>query len=79
MKTFKDMQEALAQYSGGLLSEAELIMFVQCDEFQLQAVRQVLALPIAAAAKVQLSDFDSTIEIARRKAASSNVVVNPNA
>lgn len=68
MNTFKDMSEALKQYAAGLLSEAEIITYVQCDAFQKRALSQILALPSAAASRVRIYDFDEYVETQRLRA-----------
>lgn len=67
-RTFSEMLEAIKQHRDGLVSDAELIFVLQCDEFQLSAVRQYNALPPTAAAKCSLADFDDAVNTARCKA-----------
>ncbi len=67
MKTFAEMKEILEQYSNGLISSAELIVQVQCNEYQMKALHQMLALPQAAYFKVSISDFDESVASAMQK------------
>lgn len=63
-----NMHSVLRQYANGVLTEAETILALQCNEFQISALKQIANLPIAAQAKVCLADWDSTVEIQEAKA-----------
>lgn len=69
-KTFADMLEAIKQHHAGLVTDAELILVFQCDEFQLSALHQFNSLPLDVANKVGLVDFDASVDAARAKARS---------
>lgn len=61
-RTFAEMLEAIQQHREGLVSDAELIQALQCDDFQLTALRQYKALPLIVADKCSLSDFDQDVQ-----------------
>lgn len=67
-KTFEEMSEALRQFERGLLHPAEVILALQCDSFQLAALRQMVDLPLPALSKVRLHHFDDAVAIARVQA-----------
>ena len=64
-KSFKDMLCALEQYRNGLLSEAELILALQCDTHQVTALIQFNKLPPAASANCSIAMWDDEVEKAR--------------
>lgn len=67
-RTFAEMLEAIKQHSGGLVSDAELLLALQCDQFQLEALGQVDKLPAKAARKISITDWDGSVEQQRRDA-----------
>lgn len=64
-RTFAEMLEAIKQHREGLVSDAELIMVLQCDTFQVSALRQYNALPANVANKCSIADFDEAVQNAR--------------
>lgn len=64
-RTFAEMLEAIKQHREGLVSDAELIMVLQCDSYQISAIRQYNALPINVANKCSIVDFDEAVQNAR--------------
>ncbi len=70
-KTFAEMLEGIKQHHEGLVTDAELIGVLQCDEFQLSALHQFNSLPWNVANKVSLADFDESVDADRAKARST--------
>lgn len=66
-RSFAEMIECINQHRAGLLHDAELILALQCDQFQVEAMRQLLALPQNAVFKLSLSDFDPAVDDKRAK------------
>lgn len=64
-RTFAEMLEAIKQHTAGLVYDAELIAVLQCDSYQLSAIRQYNALPLNVASKCSLADFDQAVQDAR--------------
>jgi hypothetical protein len=67
-RTFAEMLEAIKQHHDGLVSDAELIMVLQCDQFQIDALNQIGSLPMKAIHKVGLLDWDDQVEMNRQRA-----------
>lgn len=67
-RTFAEMLEAIKQHQEGLVSDAELLMVLQCDSFQIDALNQINSLPYKAIHKVGLLDWDDQVEMNRQRA-----------
>lgn len=67
-RTFAEMLEAIKQHHEGLVSDAELIQVLQCDQFQQEALDQINKLPYKAVHKVSIVDWDDQVEMMRHRA-----------
>lgn len=67
-RTFAEMLEAIKQHQEGLVSDAELISVLQCDQFQFDALDQINKLPVNAVHKISIVDWDDHVEMMRQRA-----------
>ena len=61
-RTFADMLEVMRQHEMGLVSTAELILALQCDEHQVKALVAHCNLPLPISNRSTVADWDSTVE-----------------
>ena len=65
--SFKDKLACLAQWREGLLHDAELILALQCDKVEVEALHQLLNLPQMVIPKLTLTDWDDYVASRRCK------------
>ena len=58
-KTFTEMKQVFDEYNTGLLTFAEVIQRVQCNEVQLDLLIEYNKLPIWAQRKIKLVELDT--------------------
>lgn len=62
---FSEMRTAIKQHKEGVISEAVLAIALQCDDFQMDALKQMSELPANVFSKVCISDWDDDVEFRR--------------
>lgn len=67
LRSFEEMTQALDQWRQGLLTEAEVILALQCDVFGTNALRQILSLPPKVLMKTVIQDWDESVSHNRAK------------
>lgn len=58
-KTFAEMLECIAQHREGMLCDAELVMALQCDVYQIDSLLMYLAQPETVQRALQLTAYDA--------------------
>ena len=73
LRSFKEMQDVLAQHAQGLVTEAEAILALQCTKIQVQAVCAHQNLPLKIHRASSLADWDDWVATRHTKADPKNL------